>query len=118
MAQKTLTIFLTAGPYTGEPTSTAVSLAGAALEAGPPKPCPRTCGQAEARVSSPSINSIGSLGVVWTPGVMPGLLLTGADPVYAAIYQFVVLAAIYAAAGLSALATAHLVRCRIFSLAE
>lgn len=34
MAQKTLTIFLTAAPYAGEPASTAMRLAGAALDAG------------------------------------------------------------------------------------
>jgi putative ABC transport system permease protein len=66
----------------------------------------------------PSLNSIRSLGIVWIPGLMAGMLLTGADPVYAAIYQFVLVAMMYAAAGLAALGTAWLVRGRVFSPAE
>src|SRR5229473_559785 len=40
----------------------------------------------------PAIDSLRSLGIVWIPGLMAGMLLSGARPVYAAIYQFVVLA--------------------------
>jgi hypothetical protein len=32
-----------------------------------------------------------SLGIVWIPGLVAGMLLSGSRPVYAAIYQFVVL---------------------------
>jgi putative ABC transport system permease protein len=66
----------------------------------------------------PSVNSMRSLGIVWIPGLMAGMLLTGSDPVYAAIYQFVVVAMIYAAAGLAALGTVSVARRRIFSSAE
>jgi putative ABC transport system permease protein len=45
----------------------------------------------------PAIDSLRSLGIVWIPGLMAGMLLSGARPVYAAIYQFVVLAMILAA---------------------
>src|SRR5581483_5247389 len=48
----------------------------------------------------PAIDSLRSLGIVWIPGLMAGMLLSGARPVYAAIYQFVVLAMIFAASGL------------------
>lgn len=66
----------------------------------------------------PSVNSMRSLGIVWIPGLMAGMLLTGSDPVYAAIYQFVVVAMIYAASGLAALGTIAIVRRRVFSSAE
>jgi putative ABC transport system permease protein len=66
----------------------------------------------------PSVNSMRSLGIVWIPGLMAGMLLTGSDPVYAAIYQFVVVAMIYAASGLAALGTISVVRRRVFSSAD
>jgi putative ABC transport system permease protein len=62
----------------------------------------------------PRLDSLRSLGIVW----IPGMILSGTDPVYAAIYQFVVLAMIFAAAGLSSVATTVLVRRYIFSDAE
>jgi putative ABC transport system permease protein len=66
----------------------------------------------------PSVNSMRSLGIVWIPGLMAGMLLTGSDPVYAAIYQFVVVAMIYAASGLAALGTISVVRRRVFTSAD
>lgn len=54
----------------------------------------------------PSLNSLRSLGIVWIPGFAAGMLLTGSDPVYTAIYQFMVIAMIYAASGLTALVAA------------
>jgi putative ABC transport system permease protein len=54
----------------------------------------------------PSLNSLRSLGIVWIPGFAAGMLLTGSDPVYTAIYQFVVIAMLYAANGLTALMAA------------
>lgn len=63
----------------------------------------------------PSVNSMRPLGIVWIPGLMAGMLLTGSDPVYAAIYQFVVVAMIHAASGLAALGTISVVRRRVFS---
>ena len=66
----------------------------------------------------PAIDSIRSLGIVWIPGLMAGMLLSGAKPVYAAIYQFVVLAMIFTASGLTALASTVLIRGRVFSPAE
>jgi putative ABC transport system permease protein len=66
----------------------------------------------------PAIDSLRSLGIVWIPGLMAGMLLSGARPVYAAIYQFVVLAMIFAASGLTSLITTMLIRGRVFSDAE
>jgi len=66
----------------------------------------------------PAIDSLRSLGIVWIPGLMAGMLLSGARPVYAAIYQFVVLAMILAASGLTSLVSTLLIRTRIFTSAE
>jgi putative ABC transport system permease protein len=66
----------------------------------------------------PAIDSLRSLGIVWIPGLMAGMLLSGARPVYAAIYQFVVLAMIFAASGLTSLVSTLLIRTRIFTQAE
>ena len=66
----------------------------------------------------PAIDSLRSLGIVWIPGLMAGMLLSGARPVYAAIYQFVVLAMIFAASGLTSLVSTMLIRGRVFSPAE
>jgi putative ABC transport system permease protein len=66
----------------------------------------------------PAVDSLRSLGIVWIPGLMAGMLLSGSDPVYAAIYQFVLLAMIFAASGLTSLASTLLIRERLFSPAE
>jgi putative ABC transport system permease protein len=66
----------------------------------------------------PAIDSLRSLGIVWIPGLMAGMLLSGARPVYAAIYQFVVLAMIFAASGLTSLVSTLLMRARVMSSAE
>jgi putative ABC transport system permease protein len=66
----------------------------------------------------PALDSLRSLGIVWIPGLMAGMLLSGARPVYAAIYQFVVLAMIFAASGLTSLVSTLLIRGRIFSPAQ
>lgn len=65
----------------------------------------------------PRLDSLASLGIVWIPGLMAGMVLSGTDPVYAAIYQFVVLAMIFAASGLTALASTLLIRSHAFSSA-
>lgn len=66
----------------------------------------------------PAIDSLRSLGIVWIPGLMAGMLLSGARPLYAAIYQFVVLAMIFAASGLTSLVSTLLIRDRIFTAAQ
>jgi len=66
----------------------------------------------------PAIDSLRSLGIVWIPGLMAGMLLSGARPVYAAIYQFVVLAMIFAASGLTSLASTFMIQSQVFTPAD
>jgi putative ABC transport system permease protein len=66
----------------------------------------------------PAIDNLRSLGIVWIPGLMAGMVLSGSPPVYAAIYQFVVLSMIFAASGLTCLISTTLIRSRAFSPAE
>ncbi len=66
----------------------------------------------------PAIDSVRSLGIVWIPGLMAGMLLSGARPLYAAIYQFVVLAMILASSGLTSLLSTLFIRARLFTPAD
>lgn len=66
----------------------------------------------------PAIDSLRSLGIVWIPGLMTGMLLSGAKPVYAAIYQFVTISMMFSCAGLTSLVSTMLIRSRAFSPAE
>lgn len=66
----------------------------------------------------PAIDNLRSLGIVWIPGLMAGMVLSGSPPLYAAIYQFVVLAMIFASSGLTCLISTTLIRERAFSPAE
>jgi putative ABC transport system permease protein len=66
----------------------------------------------------PRVDTLRSLGIVWIPGLMAGMILAGSDPVYAAIYQFVVIAMIFASSGITSLVSTLLIRGYIFSEAE
>lgn len=66
----------------------------------------------------PAIDSLRSLGIVWIPGLMAGMLLSGSRPIYAAIYQFVVLTMIFAASGLTSLVSTMLIRKHVFTSAD
>jgi len=66
----------------------------------------------------PAIDSLRSLGIVWIPGLMAGMLLSGSKPIYAAIYQFVVLAMIFSASGLTSLVSTLLIRTHAFTHAD
>jgi putative ABC transport system permease protein len=63
----------------------------------------------------PRVDSLRSLGIVWIPGLMAGMILSGEDPVYAAVYQFVVIAMIYGAGGLTSILCTLLIRTRAFT---
>lgn len=65
----------------------------------------------------PAIDNIRSLGIVWIPGVMAGMILSGSTPLYSSIYQFVVLAMIFGSSGLTCLFGAHLMQRRAFTAA-
>lgn len=66
----------------------------------------------------PAIDSLRSLGIVWIPGLMAGMLLSGASPLYAAIYQFVTISMIFSSSGITALISSLLIRTSVFSPAE
>ncbi|MFB6279292.1 MAG: ABC transporter permease [Salinibacter sp.] len=66
----------------------------------------------------PVVDSLKSLGWVWIPGVMAGMILGGANPVYAALYQFVIMAMIFAAGGLTSMLTSLLMSRRVVTEAE
>ena len=66
----------------------------------------------------PSMDNVKSLGIVWIPGIMAGMVLSGASPVYAALYQFVVLTTIFSAAALTCLVSSYLVTSRVFTAHE
>ena len=58
----------------------------------------------------PRLDMLKSLGLVWIPGVMAGMMVSGANPVYAAIYQFVIVAMILSASGIAGLIMTLLMR--------
>jgi putative ABC transport system permease protein len=66
----------------------------------------------------PRLDMLKSLGFVWIPGVMAGMLVSGASPVYAGIFQFVIVAMILAASGIAGLVATVMMRTRSFSNAE
>jgi putative ABC transport system permease protein len=63
----------------------------------------------------PRLDMLKSLGLVWIPGVVAGMMVSGVSPLYASIYQFVVVAMIFAASGITGLVAALLIRGRAFS---
>jgi putative ABC transport system permease protein len=54
---------------------------------------------------------------VWIFGVMAGIMVSGSNPVYAVIYQFISVAMILTGSGISGLVVTLLLRTRIFSSA-
>jgi putative ABC transport system permease protein len=66
----------------------------------------------------PAIDSLRSLGIVWIPGLMAGMVLSGSPPLYAAIYQFVMIAMIFASSGLTCLLSTTMIRAHAFTPAE
>src|SRR4051794_18189811 len=63
----------------------------------------------------PRLDMLKSLGLVWIPGVMAGMMVSGASPVYAGIYQFIIVAMILAASGIAGLIVTLLMRAYVFS---
>lgn len=92
--------------------------AGLALGASPPQVAAPYVQAAVRAGMIARIDTLRALGIVWIPGLMAGMVLAGSDPVYAAIYQFVVVGMIYAASGLTSLIATLLIRARTFSPAE
>lgn len=63
----------------------------------------------------PRLDMLKSLGLVWIPGVMAGMMVSGANPIYAGIYQFIIVAMILTASGIAGLVMTLLMRSRAFS---
>jgi putative ABC transport system permease protein len=63
----------------------------------------------------PRLDMLKSLGLVWIPGMMAGMMVSGANPIEAGIYQFIIVAMILAASGLAGLVVTLLMRTRAFS---
>ncbi len=57
----------------------------------------------------PVVDAMRTLGLVYIPGMMAGMILGGANPIYAAEYQFVIMAMIFAAGGLTSMTNSLLV---------
>ena len=63
----------------------------------------------------PRLDMLKSLGLVWIPGVMAGMMVSGASPVYAGIYQFIIVAMILCASGITGMVVIVLMRRHTFS---
>jgi putative ABC transport system permease protein len=63
----------------------------------------------------PRLDMLKSLGLVWIPGVMAGMVVSGANPIYASIYQFIIVAMILAATGITGVVATVLMRKRVFT---
>ena len=66
----------------------------------------------------PILDRIKSLGIVSIPGLMAGMIIAGANPIYAAQYQFVIMLMLFAAGGLTSMASTLLVSRRVFTDAK
>jgi len=66
----------------------------------------------------PIVDSLKSLGWVWIPGIMAGMILAGENPIYAALYQFVIMAMIFAAGGLTSMISSLLLSREVITDAE
>jgi putative ABC transport system permease protein len=92
--------------------------AGLALGASPEKVVEPYARRAVTAALIPNINGLRSLGIVWIPGAMAGMVLAGENPAYAGFYQFVVSGSIFVTAGITVLISIYLVRKQVFSRAD
>ena len=66
----------------------------------------------------PTLDSLKTLGIIFIPGAMTGLLMAGTDPIVAAEYQMIIYFMITGGGIITALFTVHLMRKRIITEAE
>lgn len=66
----------------------------------------------------PTIDNLKTLGIIFIPGAMAGLLMGGVDPVVAAEYQIIIFLMIVGGGIISALTVALLARGKVFNEAE
>lgn len=65
----------------------------------------------------PRLDMLKSLGLVWIPGVMAGMMVSGSSPLYAGIYQFMIVVMILVASGISGMGVVALMQRHAFSSA-
>jgi putative ABC transport system permease protein len=63
----------------------------------------------------PTIDRLKTLGIIFIPGAMSGLLIAGVDPILAAEYQIIVFLMIIGGGMITALITSYLSRKQIFN---
>jgi putative ABC transport system permease protein len=63
----------------------------------------------------PKINNMKSLGLVWIPGLMAGMILGGANPVKAAIYQLIIITMIVVSSFIASLIVVEISRYQVFN---
>ena len=66
----------------------------------------------------PMVDALKSLGLVYIPGMMSGMILAGSNPIYAALYQFVIMGMLFAASGLTSMLSIRLVGQYAFTEAD
>ncbi len=63
----------------------------------------------------PNIDGISTLGIIWIPGLMSGMLISGSDPYVAAAFQITISVMILGACMISALTSTFLMSTRVFT---
>ena len=117
MAMKTNS--LTLDRFTGEVADNRDEIEAAlAVGAPPPRAISEYVSTSVYAALIPVIDRIKSLGIVSIPGLMSGMIIAGANPVYAAQYQFAIMLMLFAAGGLTSAASMLLVRRRVFTEAK
>jgi len=66
----------------------------------------------------PKINNMKSLGLVWIPGLMAGMILGGADPVKAAVYQLIIITMIVISSAISSIIVVETGKYSVFNKHE
>ncbi|RKD97527.1 ABC transporter permease [Halopiger aswanensis] len=66
----------------------------------------------------PVLDKIKSLGIVSIPGLMSGMIVAGANPIYAAQYQFAIMLLLFAAGALTSMSSTLLVSRYVFTDAK
>ena len=66
----------------------------------------------------PKLNNMKSLGLVWIPGLMAGMILGGANPVKAALYQLIIIVMIVTSSFISSYVVVILAKKKIFNKYE
>ena len=66
----------------------------------------------------PTVDRLKTLGIIFIPGAVTGLIMAGTDPIVAAEYQMIIYFMITGGGIITSLATIHLMKKRIFTDAE